>query len=60
MVFEPPMSLRANLSAAFGFGELGCAIAIYAELLKRKGDLSEAKENLNTAIQILTECGADG
>jgi len=54
------MSLRANLSAAFGFGELGCAIAIYAELLKRKGDLSEAKENLNTAIQILTECGADG
>ena len=32
----------------------------HAELLKRKGDLSEAKEDLNTAIEILKECGADG
>ena len=29
-------------------------------LLKRKGNLAQAKENLNTAIEILKECGADG
>jgi len=40
--------------------ELGMAHSLYAELLKRKGDLSQAKENLNTAIEILKECGADG
>jgi len=34
--------------------------ALYAELFKRKGDQSKAKENLNKAIKILTECGADG
>ena len=26
----------------------------------RKGDQSKAKENLNRAIEILKECGADG
>ena len=40
--------------------DLGRAYASYAELLKRKGDLTGAKENLNTAIEIYTECGADG
>jgi len=40
--------------------ELGMDYASYAELLKRKGDLSQAKENLNTAIEIYKECGADG
>jgi len=39
---------------------LGRDYASYAELLKRKGDLSRARENLNTAIGILKECGADG
>jgi len=34
--------------------------ALYAELFKRKGDQSKAKENLNKAIEILKECGADG
>ena len=34
--------------------------ALYAELFKRKGDLSKAKQNLSKAIKILTECGADG
>ncbi|MBW1768926.1 MAG: hypothetical protein JRJ65_18005 [Deltaproteobacteria bacterium] len=34
--------------------------ALYAELYKRKGDLSKARENLTKAIQIFTECGADG
>ncbi len=34
--------------------------ALYAELFKRKGDLSKAKENLNKAIKIFKECGADG
>ena len=40
--------------------QLGMAHRLYAELLKRKGDLPGAKANLNTAIQILKECGADG
>lgn len=40
--------------------ELGRAHLLYAELLKRKGDLAEAKENLNTAIEIYRECGVDG
>ena len=39
---------------------LGRDYALYAELLKRKGDQSKAKENLNKAIEILKECGADG
>jgi tetratricopeptide (TPR) repeat protein len=34
--------------------------AHYAELCKRKGDLAMAKEKLNKAIEIFTECGADG
>jgi len=34
--------------------------ALYAELFKRKGDVSQAKEKLNTAIAIFKECGADG
>ena len=40
--------------------DLGKACALYAELLKRKGDLPRAGENLNTTIDILKECGADG
>jgi len=39
---------------------LGRDYAIYSELFKRKGDQSKAKENLNKAIEILKECGADG
>ncbi|KKL19496.1 hypothetical protein LCGC14_2464880, partial [marine sediment metagenome] len=34
--------------------------ALYADLFKRKSDLSKAKEKLNKAIEIFTECGADG
>ena len=34
--------------------------ALYAELFKRKGDTLKAKENLNKAIEIYKECGADG
>ena len=41
-------------------GDLGMAHALYAELLKRKGDLPGAKEKLNKAIEIYKECGADG
>jgi hypothetical protein len=29
-------------------------------VLKRKGDQSKAKENLNQAIEIFKECGTDG
>ena len=39
---------------------LGQAYALYAELFKRKGDQSNAKEKLGKAIEILKECGADG
>ncbi|MBW2539182.1 MAG: hypothetical protein JRE27_06225, partial [Deltaproteobacteria bacterium] len=34
--------------------------ALYSEFYKRKGDLPKAKEKLNKAIEIFTECGADG
>jgi class 3 adenylate cyclase/tetratricopeptide (TPR) repeat protein len=34
--------------------------SLYAELFKRIGDQSKAKENLNMAIGIYRECGADG
>ena len=40
--------------------DLGRDYAFYAELFKRKGDHSKAKENLAMAIEILKECGADG
>jgi Tfp pilus assembly protein PilF len=39
---------------------LGRDYALYAELFKRKGDQTKAKENLNKAIDILKKCGADG
>jgi len=39
---------------------LGWDYVVYAELFKRKGDQSRAKENLNKAIEILKSCGADG
>ena len=39
---------------------LGGDYALYAELLKRKGNKSKAKESLDKAIEILKECGADG
>ena len=39
---------------------LGRDYALYAELFKRKRDQSKAKENLNKAIDIFKECGADG
>jgi hypothetical protein len=34
--------------------------ALYADLFKRKGDQSKASENLDKAIEIFRECGADG
>jgi class 3 adenylate cyclase/tetratricopeptide (TPR) repeat protein len=39
---------------------LGKDHALYAELLKRKGDRLEAREKLGKAIDILKECGAKG
>jgi tetratricopeptide (TPR) repeat protein len=39
---------------------LGRDYALYAELFKRKTDLSKAKENLGKAIEILKDCSADG
>ncbi len=40
--------------------QLGRDHAFYAELLKRKGNLPGAKENLKQALEIYRECGADG
>jgi len=34
--------------------------ALYADLFKRKGDISKTKENQSKAIEIFKECGADG
>ncbi len=39
---------------------LGRDYVLYAELNKRRGDNSKAKENLNKAIEILKKCGAEG
>ena len=39
---------------------LGRDYALHAELYRRKGDQSGAKENLIKAIEILRKCGADG
>ncbi len=39
---------------------LGNEYALYAELFKRKGDCSKARETLGRAIEILKECGEDG
>ena len=39
---------------------LGKDYALYADLLKRKGDRLKAQENLGKAIEIFKECGADG
>jgi tetratricopeptide (TPR) repeat protein len=34
--------------------------ALYGELVKRKGDLAEARVNLSKAVEIFRECGAEG
>jgi tetratricopeptide (TPR) repeat protein len=39
---------------------LGQDYARYAEFYKKRGDLSKARENLNKAIEIMREFGADG
>jgi len=39
---------------------LAITSAVYADLYRKEGDHSKAKENLNKAIEILKECGADG
>jgi tetratricopeptide (TPR) repeat protein len=39
---------------------LACDYALYAELVKRKGDKLQTKQNLHKAIKIFKECGADG
>jgi tetratricopeptide (TPR) repeat protein len=40
--------------------DLARSYALYADLFKRKGDLTKAKEKLTNAIEIFKECGADG
>jgi tetratricopeptide (TPR) repeat protein len=39
---------------------VGRNYALYAEVFMCKGEQSKAKENLNKAIKIMKECGADG
>ena len=55
--------IRKAIEADKGNGmmfHLGIDYALYAELDKRKGNKSKAKENLGKAIGIFKECGADG
>jgi hypothetical protein len=52
-------AIEINRQNGFNFS-LGKDYALYAELFKRKGDQLKATENLNKAIEILKECGADG
>ena len=40
--------------------DLGRDYALHSKLFRRKGDQSKAKENMNKAIGIFKECGADG
>jgi hypothetical protein len=39
---------------------LACDYAFCADLYRRKGDNQKARENLNRAVEIFTECGAEG
>ncbi len=39
---------------------LGMDYVLCAKLFKRKGDQSKAGKNLNKAIEVYKECGADG
>jgi predicted ATPase/class 3 adenylate cyclase len=55
--------IRKAIEADRGNGtmwSLGRDYAHYAELFRLKGDQPKAKENLNKAIEIFRECGADG
>jgi predicted RNA polymerase sigma factor len=38
---------------------LGKNYALYAELLRRKGDTEAARKNMNKAIELFRNCGAD-
>ncbi len=40
--------------------ELARSYALCAELFRRKGELSKAREQLSNAIEVFKECGADG
>ena len=40
--------------------QIGQDLAIYAEIFKQKGESAKAIEKLRKAIDILSECGADG
>ena len=39
---------------------LGQDYGLYAEIFRQEGDRSKAKDNLEKAIEIFKECGADG
>ena len=65
--FDIKENAHANLSKAekdfqdMGMNYwLGRTHAVYAVLYTKEGDQSKAKENLNKAMEILKECGADG
>ncbi len=39
---------------------LGRSYHLYSEFFKRQNNLSQAREQMNKAIEIMNECGADG
>ena len=57
---RPPRPTDAKGTPLSVLIALGKPYALYAELLKRKGDLAGAKEKLGKAIEIYRECGAEG
>jgi hypothetical protein len=52
-------SMKAHKSNGMKW-HLGMDYKLYADLFRRMGDQSKAKETLGKAIEIFKECGADG
>ena len=55
--------IRKAIEMDTGYGLIGFQgfdYSLYAELLKRRGESSKAKEMLGRAIEICEECSADG
>jgi tetratricopeptide (TPR) repeat protein len=53
-------AIERDMQNGMVYWHLAKDYVLYGELFKRKGDHSKSKENLNKAIEIFKECGADG
>ncbi|MFC1857244.1 AAA family ATPase [Thermodesulfobacteriota bacterium] len=62
-ISEAEVWIKKAIESHTGYGMmwyLARDYALYAEFFKRKGDLSQARENFGRAIEIFKECSADG